>query len=80
MTFWFYVNITLFAKSREVRGLFPELPKIFGSFEMYEYLNEIFRTLQALRFVTAFLLNIVGYERFESWKGKSLIISSHANL
>ena len=42
------------------------MPKVFAMFEMYEYLNGFFCTLQALRFFDGFLLNIVRFERFES--------------
>ena len=82
MTFWFYVSITLFAKSRDIRNVFPELPKLFGSFNnarVFEWKFSVHSKHYDV-IVNAFLQNIVMYERFESWKGIILIMSSHGNL
>ena len=82
MTFWFYVSITLFAKSCDIRNVFPELPKLFGSFNnvrVFEWKFSVHSKHYDV-IVNAFLQNIVMYERFESWKGIILLMSSHGNL
>ena len=81
VTFWLNVNIAWFGKCRKVRRGVSRAAQSIWRVQNVRIFEWNFRTLQALRFVNGFLLNIVRLERFDSWKGKTVsMIWIHTNL